>query len=75
VNPFHSAVADVASFTDEHRRNTIPYWHFLTGPVGTFQATSSSYGVSVDAPSPETDVVHSSFVYFIDPNGRYLGSP
>jgi cytochrome oxidase Cu insertion factor (SCO1/SenC/PrrC family) len=77
VNPFHAAVADVASFTDEHQLNTIPSWHFLTGPVSTLQATWNSYGVSVDAPNPDADVVHSSFVYFIDPNGneRYLGSP
>ncbi|MGH9078833.1 MAG: SCO family protein [Acidimicrobiales bacterium] len=77
VNPFHTAVADVASFSHEHRLDTIPSWHFLTGPDSALEATWSSYGVSVDAPSPDADVIHSSFVYFIDPDGneRYLGSP
>jgi cytochrome oxidase Cu insertion factor (SCO1/SenC/PrrC family) len=77
VNPFHSAVADVASFTDEHQLNTIPSWHFLTAPVSQLRTVWTSYGVSVDAPDPATDVIHSSIVYFIGPDGRerYLGAP
>ncbi len=77
VNPFHAAVTDMASFTDEHQLDTIPSWHFLTGPTDGLRAVWSSYGVSVDAPGPDADVIHSSFVYFIGPNGeeRYIGSP
>ncbi len=77
VNPFHLAVADMATFTEEHGLNTVSTWHFLTGPVGSLQAVWSAYGVEVDAPSPTADIIHSSFVYFIDPEGheRFLGSP
>ncbi len=77
VNPFHATVADVASFTDEHQLGSIPSWHFLTGPVSDLKTVWGNYGVSVDAPYPNTDVVHSSFVYFIGPDGqeRFLGSP
>ncbi len=77
VNPYHLEVADVAAFTAAHSLNTIPTWHFLTGPVGSLAAVWKSYGVQVDAPNPTADVIHSSFVYFIDPAGheRYLGSP
>jgi cytochrome oxidase Cu insertion factor (SCO1/SenC/PrrC family) len=77
VNPYHLAVADAAAFTTEHQLNTIPSWHFLTGPVGTLMATWQRYGVQVDAPNPSADVIHSSFVYFVDPSGheRYLGAP
>jgi len=77
VNPYHLAVRDMATFTEEHELNTVPSWHFLTGPVNDLRTVWTDYGVSVDAPSPSADVIHSSFVYFIDPNGheRYLGSP
>ena len=35
------------------------------------------YHISVQAPNPDADVVHTSAVYFIDPQGRgrYLASP
>lgn len=77
VNPYHLEVADMAAFTTEHGLNTVPTWHFLTGPVGTLTNVWNAYGVQVDAPNPTADVIHSSFVYFIDPSGheRYLGSP
>jgi cytochrome oxidase Cu insertion factor (SCO1/SenC/PrrC family) len=77
VNPYHLQVSDMSAFTTEHQLNTVATWHFLTGPVGGLASVWNSYGVQVDAPSPTADVIHSSFVYFIDPNGhkRYLGSP
>jgi len=77
VNPFHAGVADVAAFTHEHRLDTVPSWHFVTGPIDRLQEVWDRYGVTVDAPGPSADVVHSSFVYFVDPTGheRYLGSP
>lgn len=36
-----------------------------------------AYNVAVDAPGPNADVLHSSVMYFIDPQGRerYLASP
>ncbi len=74
VNPYHPAVSDVAAFTNEHRLNTVPNWHFVTGSVSALQSVWSSYGIAVEAPSPDADIIHSSFLFFIDPSGkeRYL---
>jgi cytochrome oxidase Cu insertion factor (SCO1/SenC/PrrC family) len=77
VNQYHAGVADVASFSHEHRLDAIPSWHFFTGSVGALQTVWHDYGVEVEAPNPNADIIHSSFVYFIDPSGheRYLGNP
>ena len=77
VNAYHAAVSDVAAFTREHRLDTIPNWHFFTGPVSDLQAVWSSYGIAVQAPSPNADIIHSSFTFFIDPAGneRFLADP
>jgi protein SCO1/2 len=77
VNQYHASVADVARFSHEHQLDTIPNWHFFTGSVSTLQAVWHDYGVEVEAPNPNADIIHSSFVFFIDPSGheRYLGSP
>jgi cytochrome oxidase Cu insertion factor (SCO1/SenC/PrrC family) len=77
VNAYHHGVADVAAFTREQQLNTIPSWHFLTGPVPSLQAVWQAYHVDVYAPSPNADIVHTSVVYFIDPSGkeRFAASP
>jgi cytochrome oxidase Cu insertion factor (SCO1/SenC/PrrC family) len=77
VNQYHNAVADVAAFSREHRLNSIPGWHFLTGSGPSLRAAWRDYDVAVQAPDPDADIVHSSVVYFIDPCGRerYLASP
>jgi cytochrome oxidase Cu insertion factor (SCO1/SenC/PrrC family) len=77
VNRYHLRVADVAAFSAEQRLTTLPSWHFLTGPFPGLRAVWEAYNVAVDAPSPNADVIHSSVMYFIDPEGRerYLASP
>jgi len=77
VNGYHAAVADAAQFSNEHQLNTIPNWHFLTGPVSDLHPVWDDYGVVVQAPSPSADIIHSSFAFFIGPDGteRYLGNP
>ena len=77
VNQYHASVADVAAFSREQRLDSIPGWHFLTGPVPDLRTVWKDYNVAVQAPSPDADIVHSSVVYFIDPRGRerYLASP
>jgi len=77
VNRYHARVADVANFSKEHRLNSIPSWHFFTGSFADLQAVWKSYGIVVDAPSPTADVIHSSFIFFIGPNGKesYLANP
>jgi cytochrome oxidase Cu insertion factor (SCO1/SenC/PrrC family) len=77
VNQYHAEVSDVANFSHEHQLDTIVSWHFFTGSVSALQAVWHDYGIEVEAPNPNSDIIHSSFVYFIDPSGheRYLGNP
>jgi cytochrome oxidase Cu insertion factor (SCO1/SenC/PrrC family) len=77
VNRYHLQVADVTAFSAEQHLTTIPAWHFLTGSYASLQAVWNAYNIEVEAPSPNADVIHSSTMYFIDPDGqeRYLASP
>lgn len=77
VNPWHTDVPSVATYSDAHGLKTLPTWHFLTGPTNRLRAVWRSYHVSVSAPDPATDVVHTSVVYFIDTRGRerYVAFP
>jgi cytochrome oxidase Cu insertion factor (SCO1/SenC/PrrC family) len=70
VNQYHAAVADMMAYSREQRLNTIPTWHFLTGPVPDLRKVWDGYEIAVQAPSPNADIVHTSEVYFIDPAGR-----
>jgi protein SCO1/2 len=77
VNAEHGAVADVAAFSQEHQLDTIPNWHFFTGTAADLQSVWNNYGVVVQVPSPTADIIHSSFIFFIDRKGneRYLANP
>jgi cytochrome oxidase Cu insertion factor (SCO1/SenC/PrrC family) len=41
------------------------------------QAVWRAYNVEVEAPSPDSDIMHTSVVYFIGPGGteRYVAAP
>lgn len=77
VNKYHLQVAEVAQFSSEQQLNAIPTWHFLTGSFRSLRDVWRAYGEEVYAPGPNADIVHSSFMYFIDPQGRerYLANP
>ena len=77
VNQYHAGVADMAAYSREHQLNTIPTWHFFTGSTGALRAVWQAYHVDVEAPNPNADIIHTSVVYFIDPQGRmrYLAVP
>lgn len=77
VNKYHLSTSAVEAFTNGHGLNKIPDWHFFTGNLSALQKIWSQYGITVDAPSPTADVVHTSIVYFIDARGRerYIASP
>jgi cytochrome oxidase Cu insertion factor (SCO1/SenC/PrrC family) len=70
VNQYHAAVSDMMAYSREQRLNTVPSWHFLTGPVPDLRKVWDGYQIAVQAASPDADVVHTSAVYFIDPAGR-----
>ena len=77
VNQYFNRVPDVLAYSRVHQLSTIPGWHFLTGPVAALQAVWQAYHVEVQAPSPDSDIVHTSAVYFIGPGGteRYVAVP
>lgn len=70
VNQYHAAVSDMMAYSREQRLITIPDWHFFTGPVPDLREVWNGYEITVQAPSPDADIVHTSAVYFIDPAGR-----
>jgi cytochrome oxidase Cu insertion factor (SCO1/SenC/PrrC family) len=77
VNQYHARVQDMAAYSTAHRLNTIPSWHFFTGPVPALRTVWRDYNIQVEAPSPNADIIHSSVLYFIDAKGteRFLASP
>ena len=77
VNQYYATVANVATFSNTQRLNTIPGWHFFTGPVPALRTAWRNYDVEVSAPNPNADIIHTSAVYFIDAQGRerYVASP
>ena len=77
VNRYHLQVADVAAFSAEQRLTTIPSWHFVTGPYPSLATVWQAYNVAVEAPNRNADIIHTSVMYFIDPQGqeRYVASP
>lgn len=76
VNQFHESKADVMAFSKEQGLNHLSNWHFLTGKTQMLQAIWKAYGIQV-IPNPTGDVQHSSFMYFIKPNGSeaYVANP
>jgi putative membrane protein len=77
VNQFFNRVSDVAAFSNEHQLSSIPGWHFFTGPAASLQTVWRGYDVAVEAPNPKADIVHTSVMYFIGPDGRerYIAVP
>jgi cytochrome oxidase Cu insertion factor (SCO1/SenC/PrrC family) len=77
VNQYHASVADMAAYTRQQALNTIPGWHFFTGPVPALKTAWRDYNIAVEAPNPDADIVHTSALYFIDAQGReaFLASP
>src|SRR6266542_4202207 len=77
VNAYHARVQDMAKYTRAQALNTIPSWHFFTGPVPALKTVWRGYNIQVYAPNANADVQHTSAVYFIDPQGkeRFLASP
>jgi cytochrome oxidase Cu insertion factor (SCO1/SenC/PrrC family) len=77
VNQYHASVANMAAYSRREGLNTIPSWHFFTGPVPALKTAWRDYNIAVEAPNPDADIVHTSALYFIDAQGReaFLASP
>lgn len=76
VNQYHNKVADVFAFSHEQGLTHLPNWYFATGSTAALQAAWRNYSVYVQ-PNKTGDVVHSSYMYFINPLGQevYLANP
>jgi cytochrome oxidase Cu insertion factor (SCO1/SenC/PrrC family) len=77
VNQRDNQVADVLACSRAHELTAIPDWYFFTGPAGALQAVWREYGITVTAADPHGELVHTSAVYFIGPDGteRYIATP
>lgn len=77
VNQYYASVASMMTFSRAHNLVSIPSWHFFTGPTATLQRVWRDYGIDVSAPHPNADILHTSLLYFIDPQGneRFIASP
>ncbi len=77
VNPYFESVANMMAFSRSHQLETIPSWHFFTGTTAQLRSVWHHYNVTVEVPSRNADIIHTSIVYFIDPRGheRYIATP
>ena len=77
VNQYYPSVASMMKFSREHNLVSIPSWHFFTGPTAALRTVWNNYGIEVSAPNPNADIIHTSLLYFIDPQGneRFIASP
>jgi len=77
VNQYHASVANMAAYSRQQDLNTIPSWHFFTGPTPALKTVWRDYNIAVQAPNPNADIIHTSALYFIDAQGReaFLASP
>lgn len=76
VNQYHESTADVLQFSQAHQLNTLPNWHFVTGSTEQLKKIWHDYGIEV-VPNPSGDVVHSSYMFWIDKDGnqQYVANP
>ena len=77
VNQYYASVASMMNFSRQEGLISIPSWHFFTGPLGALRRVWRDYGIAVVAPKPTADILHTSLMYFIDPQGneRFMASP
>ncbi len=77
VNQYHAKVSDMAAYSAAHQLTTIPGWHFFTGPLPALKTAWRNYNITVEAPNPNADIIHTSAVYFIDARGaeRFVATP
>ena len=77
VNQYFASPASMMSFSRDHGLLGIPSWHFFTGSTDALRRVWAAYGITVEASNPRADIVHTSALYVIDPQGRerFLAMP
>jgi cytochrome oxidase Cu insertion factor (SCO1/SenC/PrrC family) len=70
VNQYYAGVTNMMTFSREHSLTTIPSWHFFTGATSALKTAWRDYNIEVIAKNPNADIIHTSALYIIDPQGR-----
>jgi cytochrome oxidase Cu insertion factor (SCO1/SenC/PrrC family) len=69
VNQNHESTAALRAFSKKHGLTSMSNWYFLTGSTAQLTAVWRDWGIEV-IPNKTGDVIHTTVVYFIDPQGR-----
>jgi cytochrome oxidase Cu insertion factor (SCO1/SenC/PrrC family) len=69
VNQFHESLNAVRTYSQKRGMSELSNWHFVTGDTSQLKRVWNAYHVAV-IPNSTGDVVHTSILYFIDPQGR-----
>lgn len=77
VNQFFAKTSSMETFSLAHQLTSIASWHFFTGSITDLRKVWRNYGVAVQTRTSQSDVIHTSVMYFIDPRGRerYIATP
>jgi Uncharacterized protein SCO1/SenC/PrrC, involved in biogenesis of respiratory and photosynthetic systems len=69
VNQFHESQDAVRAYSRKRGLDALSNWYFVTGSTTRLKQVWDAYHVAV-IPNSSGDVVHTSILYFIDPQGR-----
>jgi len=70
VNPLHTSVKDVKTWTDSHGLGTTANWVFATGTARHLARAADQFHVPVTLDPKTHEVVHGTELFFIDPAGK-----
>lgn len=70
VNPLHTSVKDVKTWTDSHGLGGAANWVFATGTARHLALAADQFHVPVTLDPKTQEVVHGTELFFIDPAGK-----
>lgn len=70
VNPLHTSVKDVLTWTDSHGLGATANWVFATGTAPHLARAADQFHVPVTLDPKTHEVVHGTELFFIDPAGK-----
>lgn len=70
INPLHTSVKDVKTWTDSHGLGGTANWVFATGAARYLARAADQFHVPVTLDPKTHEVVHGTELFFIDPAGK-----
>jgi len=70
VNPLHTSVKDLKTWTDSHGLDGTANWVFATGTARHLARAADQFHVPVTVDPKTHEVVHGTELFFIDPAGK-----